>query len=354
MDTLTHALSGALLARATEPTRAPVIPRRTRVAVMFWSAAFPDSDFVLRFIDPLTYLTNHRGITHSVVMLPFWAVGLALLFQLLYRGRYSWRAFAGVCALGIGMHIAGDVITSFGTMLFAPLSDWRAQLPVTFILDPYFTGIIIAGLLGSLRWRQTRAPAVIALTVLAAYVGSEALLHQRARAIGDAYIAANRLAAARAHALPQPFSPFNWLIVVEQPQRYLLGYVSLTRREVRTPPREAGLLQRVYDSYRPAENALWQAVPRYGTLPDDVAVAKALWNSRLFLRYRRFAMFPAVYRVDRLAEQTCVRFADLRFALSGRDTPFRYAACRMLSNGAWRMYYASDNGDGTELLHAIE
>src|SRR3989344_3288649 len=75
------------------------------------------------------------------------ALGLSLLFMLLVRGKYSWRAFAGVVARGIGIHIVGDVITAFGTMIFAPFSTWRAQIPTTFIIDPYFTAIIVAGLI---------------------------------------------------------------------------------------------------------------------------------------------------------------------------------------------------------------
>jgi len=354
MDTLTHALSGALLARATESGDTLAIPRRTRMTVTFWAAAFPDSDVVLRFFDPLTYLTAHRGVTHSVVMLPFWAIGLALLFQVLYRGRYSWRAFAGACALGIAIHIAGDVITSFGTMVLAPFSTWRAQFPVTFIIDPYFSAIIVSGLLASLYWKHTRAPAVIGLAVLVAYVGAQAILKQRAQTIGTSYVAANTLPDAQVHVLPQPFSPFHWLVIVEQPQRYLLSYVSLTRADLRVPPADANVLRRVYDSYRPVDRASWQTVPRYGVSNDDREITRALWDSKMFERYRQFAMFPAVYRVDRSSQRTCVRFADLRFALSGRAAPFRYAGCRENSAGGWRMYYVSDNGDGTELLHAIE
>lgn len=354
MDTLTHALSGALLARATEPTGAPTVPRRTRMAVMFWAAAFPDSDFVLRFIDPLTYLTTHRGVTHSVLMLPFWAVGLALLFQFLYRGRYSWRDFAVISALGIGIHIAGDVITSFGTMIFAPLSTWRAQLPVTFVIDPYFTAIILGGLLASLRWKKARAPAVIGLATLACYVGAQAILQRHAKSIGDAYVAANDIADAKVHALAQPLSPFHWLVVVEQPQRYTLSYLSLTRSEVRSTPSDANVLRRVYDSYRPVEKALWREVPRHGQSVEDHALVRSMWGSEMFTRYLRFAMFPAVYRVDRTAERTCVRFADLRFALSGRTAPFRYAGCRNGSAGSWLMFYISNGDNGTELLHAIE
>src|SRR6185436_5818849 len=162
MDTLTHALSGALLARATEPAtpRADELPRWLRMTVGFFAAAFPDADFVINFIDPFTYLTTHRGVTHSIILLPLWAAVLAGVFTLLTRRRYPWRAFFGMCALGLAAHIAGDIITSFGTMIFAPFSKWRFELSTTFIIDLYFSGIIVAGLIASAVWRHTRAPAV--------------------------------------------------------------------------------------------------------------------------------------------------------------------------------------------------
>jgi inner membrane protein len=47
MDTLTHALSGALLARATAPKRddEKTLPLRRRLLVGFLAAAAPDLDF---------------------------------------------------------------------------------------------------------------------------------------------------------------------------------------------------------------------------------------------------------------------------------------------------------------------
>src|SRR5687768_3729815 len=67
MDTLTHALSGALLARATAPEEqhqpgVPALTLRARMIAGFLAAAFPDSDFVLRVFDTLTYVTLHRGV----------------------------------------------------------------------------------------------------------------------------------------------------------------------------------------------------------------------------------------------------------------------------------------------------
>jgi inner membrane protein len=357
MDTLTHALSGALVARATEPKapRADQLPRRARVWVGFWAAAFPDSDFALLLLDPLTYLTAHRGITHSVVMLPLWAAVLAFAFVVLTRRKYSWRAFAGVCALGIGIHIAGDVITAFGTMIFAPLSRWRAQIPATFIIDPYFTTIIVAGLVASARWQETRLPAVAGLAALAALVGFQWLMNQRATAIGNSYIATQALTSAKAHAIPQPFSPFHWMVMIEEPRRYRFAWISLTRnRTPDPPPEDAPWLWRVYQSYRPVNDARWQEVSRFGTNGEDAALTEDLWQADSFARYRHFALFPAVYRVDRLPDRVCVWFQDLRFALEGRSLPFRYGGCRGTGAGEWQIYRLSEDGEGQERRDAIQ
>jgi hypothetical protein len=55
-----------------------------------------------------------------------------------------------------------------------------------------------------MRWKVAQTPAVIGLVVLAAYVGFQAVLQRRAVAVGDAYIAAQRLETAQGHAIPQP------------------------------------------------------------------------------------------------------------------------------------------------------
>ena len=356
MDTLTHALSGALLARATEPKapRTDQLPRRLRMWIGFWAAAFPDSDFIMSFVNPLTYLALHRGITHSVILLPIWALGLAFLFMVIVRRRYSVTAFVGVCALGIGIHIAGDVINAFGTMIFAPFSMWRAQIATTFIIDPFFTAIIVAGLIASMRWKVTRAPAVIGLAVLTAYVGFQAILHRRAVAVGNAYIAAHRLESAQAHAIPQPLSPFNWMVVLEQPHGYHLAYVSLLRKET-TPqsPADASWFRSLSASYLPVKDAQWQPVLRYGAVDADRDLAEAAWNSDVLAPYRHFALFPALYRMDHVPGRTCVWFNDLRFAVVGRTMPFRYGSCRDGVNGPWKVHRLTSDDNGTELFEAI-
>src|SRR2546427_5039945 len=83
MDTLTHALSGALLARATASEEPRAIPRR--IAAGFFACAAPDLDFVSGYAGPVQYLLNHRGITHSLVLLPLWALALSWLLAKIDR-----------------------------------------------------------------------------------------------------------------------------------------------------------------------------------------------------------------------------------------------------------------------------
>lgn len=351
MDTLTHALSGALAARALEPraVHARQLPRRQRLWLGFWAAAFPDSDVVANFIDPLTYLATHRGITHSIVMLPVWAAGLGLAVWWLTRRRYDYRDIALVIGLGILAHIVGDIITAFGTMVLAPLSDWRIAWPTTFIIDPYFTAIIITGLVAAALWDAPRKPALIALAVLAGYVGFQGVLLARAVAIGEEYARTQGMTGARAHALPQPFSPFNWMVVVEDARGYHFAYVDLLARTPRPPaPADAPWLRRVAAAYQPVAAARWQRIARFGESPLEAELAVQVWHSEGFARFRNFALFPALYRVDDGGDRLCVWFNDLRFALVGRTMPFRYGLCRQDTGKLWDVYRLVTDGGGRE------
>lgn len=330
MDTLTHALSGALLARATAPvTITPTnLAPGPRMAAGFAAAAFPDCDFALRLLDTLTYLNLHRGITHSIVLLPVWAFGLSLLFSAFTRGRVNWRAFYGVAALAIGIHIAGDVITSYGTMILIPLSHMKIAIPLVFIIDPWFTGIIVIGVLASRGER--RYPAIIALACLLAYLVMQAFLRDQARAIGEAHALERGISDSIVHALPQPLSPFNWMIVVSSPGTHDQAFVNL----LRTKEQVAGdwLLSRISSGYAPRSSQEWTRWPR--TSNDDLA--HEAWNDPALDAFRRFAEIPALLEVEVKNGGQCVWFVDLRFTLPAVAPSFVYGACR---EGAapWRL-----------------
>jgi inner membrane protein len=346
VDPVTHALSGALLARATAPKKAR-IPVAARVAAGLFSAVFPDVDWVLNFVSPAAYLTGHRGVTHSVVLLPVWAGLLAWVCAKVDRARRAtWRDYFGVCALGVGIHILGDLITAFGTIVFAPLSDARFALSTTFIIDLWFTGVILAGLAGSAVWRRSRLSAVLGMAALSGYVGLQAVLHSRAVDFGAEHARAAGLAATRVEAVPRPVSPFNWMIVIDTPERYHYAFVNLVRDRVpRAPTPDTGFIARLDAAYRPLAAAKWIVSDKLGPAGASHELARKALESSELAFYRWFAEYPVLYRIDRGNPSTCVWFEDLRFETPGRDANiFRYGLCSDADSGAWRAYRLRDDG----------
>jgi hypothetical protein len=92
-------------------------------------AIFPDSDVLRDFFssDRLLIITWHRSITHSLLMLPLWALLLAGVTRALASWRKweapSFAALTGIYAAGLLSHILLDLVTTFGTMIWSPL-EW--------------------------------------------------------------------------------------------------------------------------------------------------------------------------------------------------------------------------------------
>ena len=234
----------------------------------------------------------------------------------------------GVTAIAIGLHIAGDLITSYGTMIFAPFSDWRAGIGTTFIIDLWFSGIILVGLLGSLLLRKTRIPAVAGLAVLVGYVGFQYV--QRERALE--FAAQHAVPGARITAHPRPVSPYNWTVYVSDDQAHRFAHINLVREAPKPYRPGDGFIARVDAPYLPLKDAIWVVRRRYGET-DEQFNAEA-WRSEPLAFYRWFADLPAL---DGRAGN-CVYFVDLRFDTPGRPfTPFRYGACRDAPGAPWRL-----------------
>jgi len=340
VDTLTHALSGALLARATapEPANEKTLPLGRRLVIGFLAAAAPDLDFVIGYVGPVEYLLHHRGATHSLILLPLWAFLLAKLCAVIWRGDRPWKAYFEVIALGLGIHIAGDWITSFGTIVFAPFSDARLGLGTTFIIDLWFTGIILAGLAACALWRKSHAPAIAGLAVLCGYVAFQGVLQSRAVEWGEAYARDAGLQQAEVTAQPRPVSPFNWMVIVRRGEEARYSFINLARREPVRPAADSGFIARLDAAYLPPAQAQWVHANRFGSSDAERAIAREAWSQPRFAFYRWFAEEPVLLRVETGNPSTCAWFQDLRFFTPGRETlPFRYGMCRE-DGGQWELF----------------
>lgn len=354
MDNLTHALSGALLAKAVAPGRvqpgSPGYSQRMLAAVVA-TGVVPDLDFIATYFSPLSYLFHHRGVSHSLVMLPLWAVLLGALWSWLHAHNLRlWRDYAGIFAMGIALHISGDVITSYGTQVFAPITNVRYSLSTTFIIDLWLMGLLAAGLAIALSIRHSRVPAVIACMAVVCYIGFQAMLRERALEFGAAYVHETGLKDARVRALPSPLSPYNWTVVVQQPEKLRYAYVSFWRDKAPPlPDGQAGFFERVGAPYRPPAAAQWSERTLFGN--GESAAERALieeaWREPAFGFFHWFADYPMFYRLDREAGNVCAWFEDLRFVTPGREqVPFRYGMCRD-GGGPWHANRLQ--GDGSRV-----
>lgn len=282
MDPVTHILSGLAVAHVGFRQR---IGRPAVLAVTAGALA-PDLDSVMALWDQLAAIRYHRGLTHSLL-------GGVLLALLLAWPIYQWggykryRDLVGLVYLGILVHIALDLIGSFGTMVLYPLSLARFAWDLAFIVDPIVTAVFAVPLVVAWGRPQLAARAVrigLAVAILYLTVAAEAKAVAKVRFASE--LSQRVIAVDRVAVLPRLFSPLRWMAVAEAPGRLYQAVV--------TP----------WPGVLPDIRLLTQA-PRN----SFVARSDAVESVRLFLG---FARFPWTRHLQR-GEDHIVEYRDLRF-----------------------------------------
>jgi inner membrane protein len=338
MDTLTHSLLGAVVVRSVFPAQYSAHPfsNRQRLLVGAIAGAFPDIDFIAAWVDPMIYLTLwHRSITHSFVMLPLWSLLVGVILSFVLRKRGEWRYLSLLAGVAIISHIASDLITVYGTQVLAPLSTWRASIGTTFIIDPWFTLIVLTGFIAGFKDRLT-ALSQASLVVLVTYLLLQGGLNQEALALGREHVQREAVPAIRVAAFPQPFSPFNWKVVVETAHYYDVAYMNLSGGYTNSGA-GTSFWDQVRTTYRSPKKMRWLRQRRYGAPGAEAEQIKKLWANKQLDYFRRFAELPILYRIDHKGARSCVWFTDLRYVLPYLTPPFRYGLCHDGPASRWQL-----------------
>jgi inner membrane protein len=188
LDNITHSLVGLLVgesaawvavrARGRAPAAAPAPPgalpavtlRNLLVVEMVVGSNLPDIDIGYSMVsgDPLAYLLQHRGYTHTLV-------GVAVLALCIWGASALWlrarglktREFealwiGGVALLGPLLHLAMDYTNSYGVHPYWPLDGrwiygdsvfimeplmWAAAAPLVFLLRTWVARALVAAAL---------------------------------------------------------------------------------------------------------------------------------------------------------------------------------------------------------------
>lgn len=329
MDTVTHGLTGWLIARAV-PSKED---RKWATAAVVVGSVLPDADHIASLFGSEAYLRMHRGISHSFAGTAVTSLVVALLLARFGKCKDLKKLYF-LALLGQLSHIALDLLNSYGTQVLQPFSNVRVSFDLIFIIDLVFTGIVVAGLLLS-RVRPARARA--ALVLLVSYVGLAAVLHARAAEavrdaamrhgvpvvssyalpglrtvpvprefgiVGKAEAAAGIVPAGTKGVgqgsglrggIPLPAGPFSWNGFVDDGRTYLRAEVDPFDGEI-----------------------AWKERARKGSVAPEAKVLGTLPDVRTYLW---FARFPTVFVTTREGK-TVVTFTDMRFGGGTTARPF--------------------------------
>lgn len=176
MDTITHGIVGALAGKAffagrdipagsngdLRPSAESAPVARAAIVACTLGAIFPDIDVFPAWLahSRVKFLEWHRNITHSLVMLPAWALLLAAVFVLLgwWRGWKlpSFWKLSLTFGFGLGTHIIMDLATNYGTMVWSPVNEVRLAWDWLFIIDFTFTAIALVPQLAAWCYREPK------------------------------------------------------------------------------------------------------------------------------------------------------------------------------------------------------
>ncbi|MDL2285293.1 metal-dependent hydrolase [Desulfovibrio sp. OttesenSCG-928-F07] len=316
MDSVTHLAAGVLTPLAFR--KAP----RIAAVLLFGIAAgqLPDLD-ILAGSSAWAMLNFHRSMTHSIpALIIFAALITALLKFFLSHLRvremtvrvesgqaivnkpadWSFIEIFIVAFLGLSLHVYLDSMTTFGTQVLWPFSDYRIALPALFIVDFLFTVplvlIMFYCLAGyrkpekkekQLKWARYALVWIILypLCCLGINTGLNYKINRDSTEVGTAV--------EKVTLAPVLFSPFYWKAVAENTEEYRLDWLTLYN-----PLRKPEFLPPAYSK------------------PDPQMWAALTTNIPVFKYFDNFASFVSVEKTAQTAEYTEYTFTDLRYLYS--------------------------------------
>lgn len=226
MDSLTQILLGASVAAAAVPAR----HRRAAMGAGAVLGTLPDLDSLPLWLltdDPVALMTLHRGLSHSLFVLPLVAWALWAWFRR-RGGRVADapRAWFWAFQLTLLTHPLLDAFTVYGTQLLWPLPLRPVMWSSLFIIDPAYTVWLLVGVLVAL-WTGAKAVArtalVAGLVLSTAYIGWSLLAKAMVEREATRTLAAMGLADAPRLSVPMPLNTLLWRVVVMTPDGYLEG-----------------------------------------------------------------------------------------------------------------------------------
>jgi len=315
MDSLTQLTLGAAVGEAT-------LGKRVGRKAPIWGAALgtlPDLDVLANpFLTNVQALGFHRSLTHSLVF----AVLAAPLFGWLLRRFHAsddvpWRRWAGLVFACLLTHIVLDCLTTYGTQVFWPFSDYPVIFGTIFIIDPLYTVPLATGLLAGLWWnpaaRTRRWANGIGLSISSLYllvtIGNKLWVEH----VFESSLREQNLPHTEVFTKPTAFNNVLWSGIAKAEDGFYVGFYSLldddTRVDVRYVPANHNLLDDAWED--PAVQALRRFSRGYFTvsrLPDGSLAVHDLRFGRSDLGLTNAGRYIFTFQLKRGPDGTLTGF----------------------------------------------
>lgn len=231
MDSLTQIVLGASVA-------AVIVPAAHRRAALLAGAALgtlPDLDgFPVAWMTqaPVLRMTLHRGLTHSLLVLPLVAAAIWWLFRRFGEGRVAASPVRWFWAITLALvtHPLLDAFTVYGTQLLWPFRAPPTMWSSVFIIDPLYTVWLLVGVLVA----AFAGPRLIAGRILAfglvlstGYLGWSLVAKGLVDREAERALVAMGLEDAPRFSVPMPANTLLWRVVAMTDAGYVEGFRSL-------------------------------------------------------------------------------------------------------------------------------
>jgi inner membrane protein len=283
VDSVTQAALGAAIGGAI----APAGQRRKALLAGAALGTLPDMDVLIDYGDAVANFTYHRGFSHSLLVLPPFALLLWLALRRWWAPvREEPLRWLAIIALALITHPLLDAHTAYGTQLFWPFEVTPTMWATLFIIDPLYTLPLLVGVLVvALRPASTRTiRACLLLSTL--YLGWSWVAQSTVARHVDVALAGRGVPNAPAFIVPTPFNTLIWRVVVLTEEGYLEGFDSLLTDEDRLVFTTHEFDRAVLD----AANNVW-AVARLRWFARDFVKA-TIDNDRLLVTDLRMGQEP--------------------------------------------------------------
>jgi len=230
MDSVTQVALGAAVGEA-------VAGKEAGNKAPLWGAFFgllPDLDVLANpFLTEAQALTFHRSLSHSFVFIAVVTLAAAHGLRRLHSDTpVSKRLWAGLVSAALLTHVGLDCLTTYGTQVFWPFSDYPVIYGTIFIIDPLYTVPLALGVLGTLYgpasasarrwWTNALGLGLSSAYLLLTVVNKQHIDHVFATALERQVPDYERVFTA-----PTPFNNVLWQGIAETDDGFYVGLYSL-------------------------------------------------------------------------------------------------------------------------------